>query len=1210
MNATYINIARTFFAIFFLSTMFPVELTAQPDNVTCNDLYNGQAEIMARTSVTLQPGFVGVAGCNVKAWINPALSMPSLVYSPVGGNQVVNITPDSDQNYILTTTLRAATTNPDNILSTPNMQSVEYFDGLGRLIQKVIPRGSPLKKDVVSAIQYDNMGRVDKEYLPFISTDNNGTFKDDAYNKCVAYYSQPAGSIVGRQPDNTPFATMHYDNSPLNRSTGVTPSGQDWAAHPTAIAYKTNSAAVQHWRVNSDGSFSSFSFEANTLYVNENADEDGHITRTYTDKLGQVVLKEAVDENGVAHKTSYIYDDFGLLRCVVPPKNHQSGPTAELSYYYNYDSRKRMIEKRLPGTEWIYYVYDKRDRLAMWQDGVNRAVGKWHYHLYDALNRPVVSGLMSCSITAATLRTDFAAFNGTLYESFAVGNLLFGYTNTSFPVGCRPTSGSVHATTYYDNYNFKQVFTGNYDFPSVPAGGNISNQYLTSGKGMVTGALEMSDLFTNMLTVNYYDNRWQLICSVSDNHLGGRNNHFFRYHFDGQVAERIVTHSSHYQPLTTLRYNYTYDHAGRVLVEHLSVDNQPAITLQAHEYNEPGELTGTYLHNSKPAIQGSPFNQKIRKEYNTRGWLTRINNPEHPAYNLFSLSLQYQNPVATGNMGTPSCFNGNIAQTLWNDPIAGNQGYAYCYDGLNRLKGANYGAGNQYEGNTGHYDTYYSYDHNGNMSQLKRKRAGVQIDDLLYSYMNNGNRLESVVDGATTDGYVPNTGTYTYDQNGNTTYDPSRGINIQYNHLNLPTRVEFGPDDMVFYYYSTTGTKQGKQVRTWHTAASYTTQYSGSFTYTNNTLSSIATPAGRLVPVLHNGQVHWKTEYNLTDHLGNVRVVFAAHANGQPEVMQQTSYYPFGYTLQQNDFSAGVTSENKNLYNGKELQNDVLAGSRLDWYDYGARFYDPVVGRFTTLDRFSEKFYESSPYQYAAGNPVKYIDLNGDSIVISIHSSVINADGSSTIKSEDYYYGMDSDGKYGFIGSDGKQYSGDNSFVKQVASALNDLKSGGSVGESLVSDIGNSANKVEIVHGQNAAGVDGSFIRFDPSNTKEYPNQTGSTSRPPFIALGHEMAHTWDVWNGTYDASEWVSGTGINRSEIYATHIENMIRAENKLPLRTHYAIMSGKPYEPTRIIDSKSGASLYYTQYKCVNLNTKQILGSQPPRPIIRIESETAYKY
>lgn len=78
---------------------------------------------------------------------------------------------------------------------------------------------------------------------------------------------------------------------------------------------------------------------------------------------------------------------------------------------------------------------------------------------------------------------------------------------------------------------------------------------------------------------------------------------------------------------------------------------------------------------------------------------------------------------------------------------------------------------------------------------------------------------------------------------------------------------------------------------TWHTAASYTTQYSGSFTYTNNTLSSIATPAGRLVPVLHNGQVHWKTEYNLTDHLGNVRVVFAAHANGQPEVMQQVSCF-------------------------------------------------------------------------------------------------------------------------------------------------------------------------------------------------------------------------------------------------------------------------------------------------------------------------------
>ncbi|MEA3357432.1 MAG: hypothetical protein U9Q67_03280 [Patescibacteria group bacterium] len=44
-------------------------------------------------------------------------------------------------------------------------------------------------------------------------------------------------------------------------------------------------------------------------------------------------------------------------------------------------------------------------------------------------------------------------------------------------------------------------------------------------------------------------------------------------------------------------------------------------------------------------------------------------------------------------------------------------------------------------------------------------------------------------------------------------------------------------------------------------------------------------------------------------------------------------------------------SENKYLYNGKELQDEQLGGVNLDWYDYGARMYDPALGRFTGLDQ-------------------------------------------------------------------------------------------------------------------------------------------------------------------------------------------------------------------------------------------------------------------
>ncbi|MDD4729994.1 MAG: hypothetical protein PHN55_14745 [Dysgonamonadaceae bacterium] len=127
---------------------------------------------------------------------------------------------------------------------------------------------------------------------------------------------------------------------------------------------------------------------------------------------------------------------------------------------------------------------------------------------------------------------------------------------------------------------------------------------------------------------------------------------------------------------------------------------------------------------------------------------------------------------------------------------------------------------------------------------------------------------------------------------------------------------------------------------------------------------------GRIINV--NGTL--SPYYYTTDHLGSVRVITDANGN----VVERNDYYPFGKRMTTGN-TYPTTSSNRWKYNGKEVQTT----GDVNWLDYGAREYDEVIGRFVIPDAYASKYMALSPYQYAAGNPVMFIDFNGDSLNFS-----------------------------------------------------------------------------------------------------------------------------------------------------------------------------------------------------------------------------------
>lgn len=196
--------------------------------------------------------------------------------------------------------------------------------------------------------------------------------------------------------------------------------------------------------------------------------------------------------------------------------------------------------------------------------------------------------------------------------------------------------------------------------------------------------------------------------------------------------------------------------------------------------------------------------------------------------------------------------------------------------------------------------------------------------------------------------------------------DLNKGISrIRYNCLNLPSAIEFTDGRTISYLYSADGTKL-EVIHAMGDSITTTTDYCGKAIYENGKLDKILLDGEGFVSFADD--VSYSYHFFLKDYLGNVRVVY----NEDREAEEVNHYYPFGGIL-----ASSTPSVQPYKYNGKEL--DRKGG--LDWYDYGARMYDPVLGRWHVADPMSEKNYSITPYGYCLNNPVKHIDPDGKQVI-------------------------------------------------------------------------------------------------------------------------------------------------------------------------------------------------------------------------------------
>jgi RHS repeat-associated protein len=213
-------------------------------------------------------------------------------------------------------------------------------------------------------------------------------------------------------------------------------------------------------------------------------------------------------------------------------------------------------------------------------------------------------------------------------------------------------------------------------------------------------------------------------------------------------------------------------------------------------------------------------------------------------------------------------------------------------------------------------------------------------------------------------------------------------MTIAYNHLNLPKLFTFAngaQSNTIEVLYDAAGTKLRKTVKTGSTV-NYVQDYIGGIEYRDGAREAIYTAIPIAIGRVFYNSGTPRYEYSINPdsyrELGNARLTFTDKDNNgvvdvtnnpsTNEILQENHYYPFGLNTE-GPWMNDASLDNRYQYNGKELNDDF----GLNLYAYGARFYDPSLGRFIGVDPIADQFAFVTTYNYAENEPVANVDLWG-----------------------------------------------------------------------------------------------------------------------------------------------------------------------------------------------------------------------------------------